>query len=126
MKSVCTAGVVHILVANGFAEEVCVNTPFSRAEYAHRLAEVKSRMDKAGFDLIVCQDPANMCWLTGFDGWSFYVPQCVLVHRDEETPIWFGRAQDAKSAHFTTYLPAHNIVPFSEKRDAKGSAYDFK
>jgi ectoine hydrolase len=103
-----------------------VNTPFSRAEYAHRLAEVKARMDKAGFDLIVCQDPANMCWLTGFDGWSFYVPQCVLVHREEETPIWFGRAQDAKSAHFTTYLPARNIVPFSEKliQHAVGHPYD--
>ncbi len=72
-------------------------------------------MEKAGFDLIVCQDPANMCWLTGFDGWSFYVPQCVLVHREEETPIWFGRAQDTRSAHFTTYLPGRNIIPFSEK-----------
>lgn len=88
--------------------------PFTRAEYAERLAQVKSRMAKAGFDLIICQDPANMGWLTGFDGWSFYVPQCVLVHQVEETPIWFGRAQDAKSAHLTTYLPAKNIVPFSE------------
>lgn len=90
------------------------STPFTRAEYAERLAQVKSRMAKAGFDLIICQDPANMGWLTGFDGWSFYVPQCVLVHQAEETPIWFGRAQDAKSAHLTTYLPANNIVPFSE------------
>ncbi|MBK1868855.1 M24 family metallopeptidase [Aestuariivirga sp. YIM B02566] len=90
------------------------NIPFTRAEYAERFAQVKGRMAIAGFDLIVCQDPANMGWLTGFDGWSFYVPQCVLVHRDEETPIWFGRAQDAKSAHLTTYLPAKNIVPFSE------------
>ena len=46
-----------------------------------------------------------MCWLTGFDGWSFYVPQCVLVHAGEEAPIWFGRAQDAKSARLTTDLP---------------------
>ena len=28
--------------------------------------------------------------------------------------IWFGRAQDAKSAHITTDLPAENIVGFSE------------
>lgn len=88
--------------------------PFTRAEYAERLVQVKDRMAKAGFDLIICQDPANMGWITGFDGWSFYVPQCVLVHQEEETPIWFGRAQDAKSAHLTTYLPAKNIVPFSE------------
>ncbi|WP_368912085.1 M24 family metallopeptidase [Taklimakanibacter deserti] len=103
-----------------------MSTPFSRAEYAQRLSQVKTRMDKAGFDLIICQDPANMGWLTGYDGWSFYVPQCVLVHQEEETPIWFGRAQDAKSAHFTTYLPARNIVPFSEKliQHPVGHPYD--
>jgi ectoine hydrolase len=87
---------------------------FAPSEFAQRVAGTKERMRKAGFDLIVCQDPANMCWLTGFDGWSFYVPQCVLVHVDEETPIWFGRAQDAKSARITTDLPDRNIVPFSE------------
>jgi ectoine hydrolase len=87
---------------------------FAPSEFARRVAGTKERMRKAGFDLIVCQDPANMCWLTGFDGWSFYVPQCVLVHVDEETPIWFGRAQDAKSARITTDLPDRNIVPFSE------------
>ena len=88
---------------------------FTGAEYANRLAGVKARMEKAGFDLIICQDPANMCWLTGYDGWSFYVPQCVLVHLEEERPIWFGRAQDAKSARMTTGLPEGNIVPFSER-----------
>jgi ectoine hydrolase len=89
--------------------------PFDKAEYAKRVADTKKRMQAAGFDLILCQDPANMCWLTGFSGWSFYVPQCVLVHVEEEWPIWFGRAQDAKCAHVTTDLPANNIVPFSER-----------
>src|SRR4051812_32944287 len=87
---------------------------FEPPEYVRRVADTKARMVSAGFDLILCQDPANMCWLTGFDGWSFYVPQCVLVHVDEAAPIWFGRAQDAKSAHLTTDLPDRNIVPFSE------------
>jgi ectoine hydrolase len=102
------------------------STPFTRAEFEKRLLDVKARMAKAGFDLIICQDPANMCWLSGFDGWSFYVPQCVLVHVEEETPIWFGRAQDAKSAHLTTYLPARNIIPFSEGliQHAVGHPYD--
>jgi ectoine hydrolase len=72
-------------------------------------------MQAAGFDLLICQDPANMGWLTGFAGWSFYVPQCVLVHLEEEWPIWFGRAQDAKCATVTTDLPARNVVPFSER-----------
>jgi ectoine hydrolase len=89
--------------------------PFEKAEYAKRVADTKKRMQAAGFDLIICQDPANMCWLTGFNGWSFYVPQCVLVHVEEEWPLWFGRAQDAKCAQVTTDLPERNIVPFSER-----------
>ena len=89
-------------------------TPFDGAEYARRLAEAKGRMERAGFDLIVCCDPANMCWLTGFDGWSFYVPQAVLVHLEADAPIWFGRAQDAKAAQVTTDLPDANIVSYSE------------
>jgi Xaa-Pro aminopeptidase len=87
---------------------------FEKSEYADRVTRTKQRMRKAGFELLLCQDPANMCYLTGFDGWSFYTPQCVLVHIDEEMPIWFGRAQDAKSAHITTDLPAANIISFSE------------
>jgi len=88
--------------------------PFQQAEFERRVTNVKQRMEAAGFDLLVCQDPANMGWLTGFDGWSFYTPQAVLVHLEEAKPIWFGRAQDARSAHITTDLPEENIVGFSE------------
>ena len=88
---------------------------FAPEEFKKRVGETKKRMEKAGIQLIVCQDPANMAWISGFDGWSFYVPQCVLVHLEEEWPIWFGRAQDAKSARFTTDLPDANIIPFSER-----------
>ncbi len=87
---------------------------FDIAEFQRRVADVKSRMEAAGIDLLMCQDPANMGYLTGFDGWSFYTPQAVLVHLNEEWPVWFGREQDAKSAHITTDLPAHNIIAFSE------------
>ncbi len=87
---------------------------FTPDEFQRRVANVKRRMEEGGFDLLICQDPANMGWLTGFDGWSFYTPQAVVVHAEEAWPIWFGRAQDAKSAHITTDLPAANIVGFSE------------
>ena len=67
-----------------------------------------------------------MSWLTGFDGWSFYTPQAVVVHLDEGWPIWFGRAQDAKSAHMTTDLPGTNIIGFSEHlvHHATGHPFD--
>ena len=88
--------------------------PFDAAEYGNRIADVKSRMASAGFDLIICQDPANLCWLTGFDGWSFYMPQAVVLHLDDAFPIWFGRAQDARAACVTTDLPDENIIGYSE------------
>jgi ectoine hydrolase len=88
--------------------------PFDRAEYEQRISRVKRSMQTVGFDLLVCQDPASMGWLTGFDGWSFYTPQAVLVQLEESSPIWFGRAQDAKSARITTDLPDGNIIGFSE------------
>ena len=90
------------------------NKPFQKSEYDQRVRNVKLRMEKAGFDLLICQDPANMNWLTGFDGWSFYTPQAVLLHLNESTPIWFGRAQDAKSATITTDISSENIIGFSE------------
>ncbi len=88
--------------------------PFQKTEYEDRSLKVKQRMQAAGFDLLICQDPASMGWLTGFDGWSFYTPQAVLVHLEETSPIWFGRAQDAKSARITTDIPDENIIGFSE------------
>ena len=57
---------------------------FSEQDYAGRVLGVKQRMEKQGLELLICQDPANMCWLTGFDGWSFYTPQCVIVQLNED------------------------------------------
>lgn len=88
--------------------------PFKPEEFSRRVQAAQKSMREKKIDLLICQDPANMCWLTGFDGWSFYTPQAVILHVDTEAPIWFGRAQDAKSAHITTDLAADNIVAFSE------------
>ena len=72
--------------------EVTLN--FSREEYAERLAKTRAAMARAGIELLIVSDPSNMAWLTGYDGWSFYVHQCVLVPPDGD-PIWYGRGQDA-------------------------------
>ena len=101
------------------------NKAFEREEFDRRVGNVKKRMQNAGFDLLICQDPASMGWLTGFDGWSFYTPQAVLVHLDESSPIWFGRAQDAKSAHITTDIPNDNIISFSESLVHHPTAHPF-
>jgi ectoine hydrolase len=86
---------------------------FSRAEYAERLAKTRSAMAQAGIELLVVSDPSNMAWLTGYDGWSFYVHQCVLVPPDGE-PVWFGRRQDANGAKRTAWLAHDNIVGYPD------------
>lgn len=86
---------------------------FTRAEYAERLAKTRRAMDTSGVDLVIVTDPSNMHWLTGYDGWSFYVHQCVLVPGSGE-PVWFGRGQDANGAKRTAYLAHDNIVGYPD------------
>ena len=86
---------------------------FSRAEYAARLAKTTAAMEKAGLDLLIVSDPSNMAWLTGYDGWSFYVHQCVLVPLDGE-PLWYGRGQDANGAKLTAYIGHDRILSYPD------------
>ena len=89
------------------------NLNFSRAEYAERLEKTRRAMEKAGIDLLIVTDPSNMHWLTGYDGWSFYVHQCVLVPPEGE-PVWYGRGQDANGAKRTAYLSHDNIIGYPD------------
>ncbi len=90
-----------------------VELPFERAEYAARLAKTRAAMEKAGVELLIVTDPSNMAWLTGYDGWSFYVHQCVLVLPDED-PIWYGRGQDANGAKRTVYMAHDRIIGYPD------------
>ncbi len=86
---------------------------FTRDEYAARLAATRKAMAAKGLDLLVVSDPSNMAWLTGYDGWSFYVHQAVIVPPDGE-PVWYGRGQDAAGARRTTWLAPGNIVGYAD------------
>lgn len=90
-----------------------VNLPFEREEYAQRLAQTRSAMLARGIEVLLVTDPSNMAWLTGYDGWSFYVHQCVLVG-PEGDPIWFGRGQDANGAKRTVYMSLDNIIGYPD------------
>lgn len=54
-----------------------------------------------------------MAWLTGHDGWSFYVHQCVVVPVDEQ-PLWYGRRQDAKGALRAVYMAETRILGYPD------------
>ena len=87
--------------------------PFSRDEYDSRLTKTRASMTKAGLDAIFVTDPSNMAWLTGYDGWSFYVHQGVLLKHEGE-PVWWGRGMDAVGAERTTYLLQGNIIGYDD------------
>lgn len=90
------------------------NLIFSKDEYQQRLRKTKESMDKVGMELLLVMDPANMNYLTGYDGWSFYVHQGVVVSLDEVEPFWFGREQDSNGAKMTSCLSNDCILGYPD------------
>ena len=88
---------------------------FSKQEYKNRLIKTKKLMQEKGIDLLISQDTNNINYLTGYDAWSFYYSQCVIVHIDYDEPLCFIRAQDAGGAYIKTYLKNENIIVYDEK-----------
>ncbi len=86
---------------------------FTLEEYQQRLAKTRKAMEVRGIELLLVSDPSNMAWLTGYDGWSFYVHQCVVVHLNEP-PIWFGRLQDVNGALRTAYMAADRLIGYPD------------
>ncbi|MEM6664981.1 MAG: M24 family metallopeptidase [Pseudomonadota bacterium] len=87
--------------------------PFSATEYARRLEKVRAAMASRGLDVLFIEDPSNMAWLTGYDGWSFYVHQGVLIFHDRD-PMWWGRGQDAQGAIRTVWMADENCVGYPD------------
>ncbi len=87
--------------------------PFSTSEYQRRLSLVRAQMAARDIDALFVEDPSNMAWLTGYDGWSFYVHQGVIIFHDED-PVWWGRSQDANGALRTVWMPDDRVVKYAD------------
>jgi ectoine hydrolase len=88
---------------------------FAKEEYLKRIKKVKALMQENKIDVLLATDPANMNWLTGYDGWSFYVHQGVIISLDEEEPLWFGRLMDRNGALIKCYMQEKNLYGYPEK-----------
>ena len=88
---------------------------FTKEEYKQRLKKVQKSMQDNSIELLISQDTNNMNYLTGYDAWSFYYTQCVIVHVNAEEPLCFVRAQDAGGAYIKTYLKRENVIVYEEK-----------
>ncbi|TMJ42013.1 MAG: ectoine hydrolase DoeA, partial [Alphaproteobacteria bacterium] len=86
-----------------------IELPFARAEYEQRLKKIRTEMQKRGLDLLIVNDIANQHYITGYDGWSFYTPQVVLVPIEDAEPVWIGRAMDAAGGLLTAWMKPENI-----------------
>ncbi len=89
------------------------NLPFPSAEYDRRLAKTRAEMAARGLDALFVTDPSNQAWLTGYDGWSFYVHQGVIVLPDAD-PIWWGRNQDTNGALRTVWMFADRVRGYAD------------
>jgi Xaa-Pro dipeptidase len=88
--------------------------PFEKSEYLERIGKTKKSMADQGVDVLLATNPANMNYLTGYDGWSFYVHQLVVLTLDSDEPIWIGRGMDANAAKVTTFLNHDNILGYPD------------
>ena len=86
---------------------------FTLEEFEARIAKVRDTMDSVGIDVLVVTDPANMSWLTGYDGWSFYVHQAVIIG-PSGPPLWWGRAMDALGAKRTVFMANEHIYGYED------------
>lgn len=86
---------------------------FGMSEYRRRIDKTRKAMAERGVELMIVVDPSNMAWLTGYDGWSFYVHQCVLLAPEGE-PLWIGRGQDANGAKLTAFMSHDNIIGYPD------------
>ncbi len=90
-----------------------VTLHFPLTEYRRRIAKTRHAMAEKGLDLIIVSDPSNMAWLTGYDGWSFYTHQAVLLGLEGE-PVWWGRGMDAQGAKRTVFMAHDNVIGYDD------------
>ena len=85
---------------------------FDKSEIEQRQANVRAELMRRNLDCLIISDPANMYWLTGYDAWSFYVHQCIVISQDDL--FWFGRGIDAFGVELTTWLEKNNITTYPD------------
>ena len=89
------------------------NAPFSQIEYDRRIAAARLAMEAAAIDVLFVTDPSNQAWLTGYDGWSFYVHQGVILGMDG-APIWWGRHMDMLGGRRTCWMENDDILGYGD------------
>lgn len=87
---------------------------FETSEFEARLVRVRAAMAAQELDLLILSDPCNFYYVSGYEAWSFYVQQYLIVTADGGRPIWLGREMDARGARLTTWLQDEDIHTYPD------------
>lgn len=87
---------------------------FDRTEYQRRVAGVAGVMQNREIDTLVVLSEANICYLTGYEGFSDYVPQAAIVCAGAADAILILREMDLHCAYPTVYLDDDCIECYPE------------
>ena len=90
------------------------NPNFTDAEYEARIARTRAEMEIRGLDLMIISDPSNMNWITGYDGWTFYVHQAVLAADGRRTGLVGARHRRNGGPRARVFFSAQpgSIMPY--------------
>ena len=86
---------------------------FPLSEYAERLRRVRQAMAVRSLRSLFVTEPANIYYLTGYDAWSFYMPQGLYLPAQGD-PLLFLREMDAFGASRICCLPSEQILGYPE------------
>lgn len=89
--------------------------PFTAQEYTARLQKTLALMSDEGVDTLLLTDPCSIVWISGYDAWSFYVPQALVVSASLAEPLWIGRRIDVPCVEFTSWLSPESVVGYSDE-----------
>ena len=95
--------------------------PFSREEYAGRLAKVRREMQRAGIDVMLTTTPENIAYLTGYHTLGYFTYQILVVSLDHE-PILLTRALNMEKAQVDSVL--ENIEGYKDTEDPNDATYN--
>ncbi|MDV3123997.1 M24 family metallopeptidase [Mycobacterium sp. 21AC1] len=88
--------------------------PFDSSEYRQRREKAARLAREAGFAALLITDPSNLYYLTGYNAWSFYMPQFLLLSAHDAGVLFVAREMDARGAHRTAYLSTEEILGYPE------------
>nr|WP_280921523.1 Xaa-Pro peptidase family protein [Sinorhizobium mexicanum] len=83
---------------------------------------VKQRMEERGVESLFLINESHIVYLTGYEGFSAYVPQGVLITLADSRPTLILREMDVLCATGTVYLEDDNILAYDEELLGVGEA----